>query len=101
MKKAGIPFEVVGYSEIDKFAIKLYELNHKKGYTRYELKNPLSNKEMQTMQEHEQKKVEAQKQKEADKLQKKENKTLKKRARRQKHKAKKNESEPSKETSTK
>lgn len=29
LKKAKIPFEVVGYSEIDKFAIKLYELNHK------------------------------------------------------------------------
>ena len=29
MKKAKIPFEIVGYSEIDKFAIKLYELNHK------------------------------------------------------------------------
>lgn len=29
MKKAKIPFEVVGYSEIDKFAIKLYELNFK------------------------------------------------------------------------
>jgi len=29
LKKAGIPFEVVGYSEIDKFAIGLYELNHK------------------------------------------------------------------------
>jgi len=29
LKKANIPFEVVGYSEIDKFAIKLYELNHK------------------------------------------------------------------------
>jgi DNA (cytosine-5)-methyltransferase 1 len=29
LKKAGIPFEVVGFSEIDKFAIKLYELNHK------------------------------------------------------------------------
>ncbi len=30
LKKANIPFEVVGYSEIDKFAIKLYELNHKR-----------------------------------------------------------------------
>ncbi|MGI6589477.1 MAG: DNA (cytosine-5-)-methyltransferase [Candidatus Iainarchaeum sp.] len=29
LKKAKIPFEIVGYSEIDKFAIKLYELNHK------------------------------------------------------------------------
>ncbi|MEA3329232.1 MAG: DNA cytosine methyltransferase [Nanoarchaeota archaeon] len=30
LKKAGVPFEVVGYSEVDEFAIKLYELNHKK-----------------------------------------------------------------------
>jgi len=30
LKKAKIPFEVVGYSEIEKFAIKLYELNHKR-----------------------------------------------------------------------
>lgn len=29
LKKAKIPFEIIGYSEIDKFAIKLYELNHK------------------------------------------------------------------------
>jgi DNA (cytosine-5)-methyltransferase 1 len=29
LKKAGIPFDIVGYSEIDKFAIGLYELNHK------------------------------------------------------------------------
>lgn len=29
LKKAKIPFEIVGYSEIDKFAIGLYELNHK------------------------------------------------------------------------
>jgi len=29
LKKAKVPFEVVGYSEVDKFAIKLYELNHK------------------------------------------------------------------------
>src|SRR3989344_4046827 len=29
VQNAGIPFEVVGYSEIDKFAIGLYELNHK------------------------------------------------------------------------
>jgi DNA (cytosine-5)-methyltransferase 1 len=29
LKKAGIPFEIVGYSEIDKFAIGLFELNHK------------------------------------------------------------------------
>lgn len=28
LKKAGIPFECVGYSEIDKNAIKCYELNH-------------------------------------------------------------------------
>lgn len=28
LKKAGIPFECVGYSEIDKNAIKIYELNH-------------------------------------------------------------------------
>ena len=28
LKKAGIPFEVVGYSEIDKFAIQCYEQNH-------------------------------------------------------------------------
>ena len=28
LKKAKIPFEVVGYSEIDKFAIKCYEQNH-------------------------------------------------------------------------
>ncbi len=30
LKKAKIPFEAIGYSEIDKFAIKLYELNNKK-----------------------------------------------------------------------
>jgi DNA (cytosine-5)-methyltransferase 1 len=29
LKKAKIPFEIVGYSEIDQFVIKLYELNHK------------------------------------------------------------------------
>jgi len=29
LRKAGIPFEIIGYSEIDKFAIQLYELNHK------------------------------------------------------------------------
>ena len=29
LKKAKIPFEVIGYSEVEKFAIKLYELNHK------------------------------------------------------------------------
>ena len=28
LKKAGIPHNVVGYSEIDKFASQLYELNH-------------------------------------------------------------------------
>jgi len=28
LKKAGIPFKVIGYSEIDKFAIKCYEQNH-------------------------------------------------------------------------
>lgn len=28
LKKAGIPFESVGYSEIDKFAIKTFEQNH-------------------------------------------------------------------------
>lgn len=28
LKKAGIPFECVGYSEIDKFAIQCYEQNH-------------------------------------------------------------------------
>lgn len=28
LKKAGIPFEVVGYSEIDKFAIQCYNQNH-------------------------------------------------------------------------
>jgi DNA (cytosine-5)-methyltransferase 1 len=34
LKKAGIEYEVVGYSEIDKAAIKIYELNHpgKKNY---------------------------------------------------------------------
>ena len=30
LKKAGIPFETVGYSENDKFAIDLYEKNHPK-----------------------------------------------------------------------
>lgn len=30
LKKAGIPFECVGYSEIDKFAIRCYEQNHDK-----------------------------------------------------------------------
>jgi len=29
LKKANIPFELVGYSEIDKFAIKCFEQNHK------------------------------------------------------------------------
>lgn len=29
LKKAGIPFECVGYSEIDKYAIQCYEQNHK------------------------------------------------------------------------
>lgn len=29
LKKAKIPFEIIGYSEIEPFAIKLYELNHK------------------------------------------------------------------------
>ena len=28
LKKAGIPFECVGYSEIDKYAIQCYEQNH-------------------------------------------------------------------------
>ena len=28
LTKAKIPFEIIGYSEIDNFAIKLYELNH-------------------------------------------------------------------------
>ena len=30
LQKAGIDFEVVGYSEIDKFAIQCYEQNHSK-----------------------------------------------------------------------
>lgn len=32
LKKAGIPFEVVGISEIDKYAIKCYNQNHIKNY---------------------------------------------------------------------
>ena len=28
LKKNKIPFEIIGYSEIDKFASELYELNH-------------------------------------------------------------------------
>ena len=67
------------------------ELNNKKGYTRYELKNPLSNKEMQAMQEREQKKVETQKQKELDKLKKKEEKKQKRRNKRKKRKSKSEE----------
>jgi DNA (cytosine-5)-methyltransferase 1 len=30
LKKAGINFEIVDYSEIDKFACQLFDLNHKK-----------------------------------------------------------------------
>ena len=29
LKKAGIPFEIIGYSEINPYAIKIFELNHK------------------------------------------------------------------------
>jgi site-specific DNA-cytosine methylase len=28
LKKAGIPFELIGFSEIDKYAIKCFEQNH-------------------------------------------------------------------------
>jgi len=28
LKKAGVPHEIVGYSEIDKFAIECYDQNH-------------------------------------------------------------------------
>jgi len=47
LKKAGIPFECIGYSEIDKYAVKCYEQNHiaedmrTQGFSEMEIKDYL------------------------------------------------------------